>query len=171
MGPLGVRRLRLSVMCAVTTVALAGCAIPRPEGSAVIAAPQHLTEPVCIAPPSGSMLVGAWYILRKQTGVVGEIQTLLTLSPDGKMTHQTRVKQGRNIRSELREAGCWDAPAGKLVLRTHRSNGELVDYRDPIYVSTYLIDRNDAKRAVFREDKADSRPMTAQKVHASFRLQ
>jgi hypothetical protein len=46
-----------------------------------------------------------------------------------------------------------------------------VDYRDPIYVSTYIIDRNDAKRALFREDKTDSRPMTAQKVHASFRLQ
>jgi hypothetical protein len=109
--------------------------------------------------------------LRKQAGVVGEIQTLLTLNPDGKMTQQTRVKQGRNIRSELREAGCWDSPAGKLVLRTHRSNGELVDYRDPIYVSTYIVDRNDAKRAVFREDKAESRPMTAQKVHASFKLQ
>jgi hypothetical protein len=137
----------------------------------VIPAPQNLTEPVCIAAPAGNQLVGAWYILRKQTGVVGEIQTLLTLSPDGKMTQQTRVKQGRNIRSELREAGCWDAPSGKLVLRTHRSNGELVDYRDPIYVSTYIVERNDAKRAVLREDKPESRPMTAQKVHASFRLQ
>ena len=164
-------RMLSGLVSALACSALAGCAIPRPDGSTVIAAPQHLAEPVCIAPPAGTMLVGAWYILRKQTGVVGEIQTLLTLSPDGKMTHQTRVKQGRNIRSELREAGCWDAPAGKLVLRTQRSNGELVDYRDPIYVSTYLIDRNDAKRAVFREDKADSRPMTAQKVHASFRLQ
>ncbi len=168
---LGMWRFRSGVVCMVTCLALAGCALPRPDGSAVIPAPQHLTEPVCTAAPAGSMLVGAWYILRKQTGVVGEIQTLLTLSADGKMTQQTRVKQGRNIRSELRESGCWDAPAGKLVLRTHRSNGELVDYRDPIYVSTYIIDRNDAKRAVFREDKAESRPMTAQKVHASFRLQ
>ena len=39
MSPLGIRRVRLSVMCAVTTVALAGCAIPRPDGSAVIPAP------------------------------------------------------------------------------------------------------------------------------------
>ena len=168
---LGMRRALYGTVSALACTVLVGCAIPRPEGSAVIPAPQNLTEPVCIAPPVGNQLIGAWYILRKQTGVVGEIQTLLTLSPDGKMTQQTRVKQGRNIRSELREAGCWDAPAGKLVLRTHRSNGELVDYRDPIYVSTYIIDRNDAKRAVFREDKAESRPMIAQKVHASFKLQ
>ena len=65
MGPLGIRRVRLIVVCAVSAVVLAGCAIPRPEGSIVIAAPQHLTEPVCIAPPAGNMLVGAWYILRK----------------------------------------------------------------------------------------------------------
>ena len=171
MGDLGMRKVRSVVMCCLAALALAGCVIPRPEGSIVIPAPENLTEPVCIAPPAGNLLVGAWYILRKQAGVAGEIQTLLTLSPDGKMTQQTRVKQGRNIRSELREAGCWDAPAGKLVLRTHRSNGELVDYRDPIHVSTYLIERNDAKRAVVREDKAGSRPMTAQKVHASFKLQ
>ena len=150
---------------------LAACGIPRPPDSALILAPDGLSEPVCVVPPAQHPLIGSWYVVRKQSGVAGEIQTLLTLSADGKMRQQTRVKQGRNIRSELREAGCWDAPAGKLVLRTHRSNGELVDYRDPIYVSTYLIDRNDAKRAVFREDKADSRLMTAQKVHASFRLQ
>lgn len=171
MGDLGMRKGWSVVMCSVAALVLAGCGIPRPEGSAVIPAPQTLTEPVCIAPAVGNQLIGAWYILRKQAGVVGEIQTLLTLSPDGKMTQQTRVKQGRNIRSELREAGCWDSPAGKLVLRTHRSNGELVDYRDPIYVSIYIVDRNDAKRAVFREDKAESRPMTGQKVHASFKLQ
>ena len=171
MVDLGIRKVRSVLMCSLALLALTGCGIPRPEGSAVIPAPQSLTEPVCIAPQPGNQLIGAWYILRKQAGVVGEIQTLLILNPDGKMTQQTRVKQGRNIRSELREAGCWDSPAGKLVLRTHRSNGELVDYRDPIYVSTFIVDRNDVKRAVFREDKAESRPMTAQKVHASFKLQ
>jgi hypothetical protein len=109
-------------------------------------------------------------VVRKQTGVAGEIQTLLTLSADGKMRQQTRVKQGRNIRSELRETGCWDAPAGKLVARVSRSNGELVDYRDPVYTNTYIIERNDATRLTYREDRPNSRPEVAQKVPPSFRL-
>jgi hypothetical protein len=109
-------------------------------------------------------------VVRKQQGVAGEIQTLLTLSADGKMRQQIRVKQGRNIRSELRETGCWEAPPGKLVLRISRSNGEMVDYRDPIYTLAYLVERNDLRRLVFREDKPDSKPMTGQRVQDSFRL-
>lgn len=86
------------------------------------------------------------------------------------MRQQIRVKQGRNIRSELRETGCWEAPQGKLVLRISRSNGEMVDYRDPMYTLTYVIERSDARRVVFREDKPESRPATGQRVQDSFRL-
>ena len=75
MGDLGMRKVRSVVMCCLAALALAGCVIPRPEGSIVIPAPENLTEPVCIAPPAGNLLVGAWYILRKQAGVAGEIQT------------------------------------------------------------------------------------------------
>ena len=150
--------------------ALTACGIPRPPDSALIPAPDGLVELVCTAPAAQHPLVGSWYVVRKQTGVAGEIQTLLTLSDDGKMRQQTRVKQGRNIRSELRETGCWDAPAGKLVTRVSRSNGELIDHRDPLYVTTYVIERVDANRLTYREDRPNARPEVAQKVPASFRL-
>jgi hypothetical protein len=149
---------------------LAACGIPRPPDSALIPAPDGLIEPVCVIPPAQHPLTGSWYVVRKQNGVAGEIQTLLTLSADGKMRQQTRVKQGRNIRSELRETGCWDAPAGKLVARVSRSNGELVDYRDPVYTNTYIIERNDSTRLTYREDRPNSRSEVAQKVSPSFRL-
>lgn len=157
-------------LAAFVCVLLVGCGIPRPADAPLIVAPDDLPELVCTAPPKGHSLTGVWYVVRKQAGVVGEIQTLLTLSEDGKMRQQIRVKQGRNVRSELRETGCWEAPAGKLVLRISRSNGEKIDYRDPIYTLTYVIERNDARRLVFREDKPGSRSMTGQRVQDSFRL-
>jgi hypothetical protein len=136
----------------------------------LLLAPENLPEPVCVAAAAGQTLTGVWYVVRKQADVAGEVQTLLTLTADGKMRQQIRVKQGRNIRSELRETGCWEAPQGKLVLRISRSNGEMVDYRDPMYTLSYLIERNDARRVVFREDKPGSKPMTGQRVQDSFRL-
>lgn len=155
---------------AAVCVVLTGCGIPRPSDSLLLLAPENLPEPVCVAPATGQTLKGVWYVVRKQAGVAGEVQTLLTLSGDGKMRQQIRVKQGRNIRSELRETGCWEAPQGKLVLRISRSNGEMVDYRDPMYTLTYLIERHDSRRVVFREDKPASKPVTGQRVQDSFRL-
>jgi len=155
---------------AAFVLVLTGCGIPRPPDAPLVIAPDDLPELVCTAPASGQALAGVWYVVRKQAGVAGEVQTLLTLSVDGKMRQQIRVKQGRNIRSELRETGCWEAPQGKLVLRISRSNGEKIDYRDPMYTLTYLIERADARRVVFREDKPDSRPVTGQRVQDSFRL-
>jgi hypothetical protein len=160
--------LRVSVV--TVCLVLSGCGIPRPADSPLILAPENLPEPTCTAPEAGHTLTGVWYVVRKQQGVAGEIQTLLTLSADGKMRQQIRVKQGRNIRSELRETGCWEAPLGKLVLRISRSNGEMVDYRDPMYTLAYLIERNDSRRVVFREDKPGSKTMTGQRVQDSFRL-
>ncbi len=166
MSTLGLFRWSAASLCLV----LAGCGIPRPSDSLLLLAPENLPEPVCIAPSAEQSLTGAWYVVRKQADVAGEVQTLLTLTADGKMRQQIRVKQGRNIRSELRETGCWEAPQGKLVLRISRSNGEMVDYRDPMYTLTYLIERNDSRRVVFREDKPGSKPMTGQRVQDSFRL-
>jgi hypothetical protein len=174
--PVGVlmSKYRVSRWCAAAVLSvllgLAGCGVPRPSDSPLILAPNDLPEPVCSAPAAGHVLTGVWYVVRKQAGVAGEVQTLLTLSADGKMRQQIRVKQGRNIRSELRETGCWEAPQGKLVLRISRSNGEMVDYRDPMYTLTYVIERVDARRVVFREDKPESRPATGQRVQDSFRL-
>ena len=166
MSTFGLLRWFAASLCVV----LVGCGIPRPSDSILLLAPENLPEPVCVAPAAGQTLTGVWYVVRKQADVAGEVQTLLTLSADGKMRQQIRVKQGRNIRSELRETGCWEAPQGKLVLRISRSNGEMVDYRDPMYTLTYIIERSDARRDVFREDKPGSKPMTGQRVQDSFRL-
>lgn len=166
MFKLGVFRLGMVAVC----LTLIGCGIPRPADKPLITAPEDLPDPVCVAAPKGQVLTGVWYVVRKQAGVAGEVQTLLALSADGKMRQQIRVKQGRNIRSELRETGCWEAPQGKLVLKIDRSNGEKVDYRDPMYTLTYLIERSDKRRVVFREDKPDSKPVTGQRVQDSFRL-
>jgi hypothetical protein len=162
----GLVRWSAAVVCLV----LAGCGIPRPTDSLLLLAPENLPEPVCVVPAAGQALTGVWYVVRKQADVAGEVQTLLTLTADGKMRQQIRVKQGRNIRSELRETGCWEASQEKLVLRINRSNGEMVDYRDPMYTLTYLIERNDSRRVVFREDKPGSKPLTGQRVQDSFRL-
>ena len=166
MSKRGVFRWSVVLVC----LSLVGCGIPRPSDSPLRLAPENLPEPVCVAPAAGQALTGVWYVVRKQAGIAGEVQTLLTLSADGKMRQQIRVKQGRNIRSELRETGCWEASQGKFVLRISRSNGEMVDYREPMYTLTYLIERSDARRVVFREDKPDSKPATAQRVQDSFRL-
>lgn len=149
---------------------LTACGLPRPKDAPVIAPPTGAVEPACVAPSSGNPLIGSWYLVSKQAGVAGEIQTLLTLSADGKLKQQTRVKQGRNIRSELRETGCWEAPAGKFVTRVSRSNGELIDFKDPIYSTTYVVEKVDANRLTYRVDRPDSKPAFAKKVQDSFRL-
>jgi hypothetical protein len=149
---------------------LAGCATQEVVPVAVTPAIRAPVEPVCSAQPAHQALIGQWYLTRRLTGVVGEVQTLLSLSADGKMKQQTRVKQGRNIRSELRETGCWALSDMSLRTRVLRSNGELVDFDDPIYQTTYTIDTLDAQKLVFRESRAGSKPLTAKKMLPSFQL-
>ncbi len=163
------RIVRASIVFAIIGL-LTACGLPRHKDSPVIQAPAGAVEPVCVPLGAANPLVGTWYLVSKQAGVAGEMQTLLTLSADGKLKQQTRVKQGRNIRSELRESGCWEAPAGKLITRVSRSNGELVDFNDPIYATTYIVEKVDANRLVYRQDRADSKPAFAKKVQDSFRL-
>lgn len=131
--------------------------------------PEVSPEPVCER-PSDTRLVGNWYLSRKLSGVAGEVQTLLTLQPDGKMRQQTRVKAGRNIRSELRETGCWSVADGKLTTRVLRSNGELVDFNDPIYRTLYRVEKVDARRLILREDKPGARSVSAERKSDQYRL-
>jgi hypothetical protein len=163
------RSARACAVCALI-VLLTACGLPRHKDAPVIQAPAGAVEPACAPMNASNALIGTWYLVSKQTGVAGEMQTLLTLGADGKLKQQTRVKQGRNIRSELRETGCWEAPAGKLITRVSRSNGELVDFNDPIYSTTYVVEKVDANRLIYRQDRADSKPAFAKKVQDSFRL-
>ena len=149
---------------------LSACGLPRHQDAPVILAPAGAVEPVCVPLNAANPLIGSWYLVSKQAGVAGEMQTLLTLSADGKLKQQTRVKQGRNIRSELRETGCWEAPAGKLITKVNRSNGELIDFNDPIYLTSYIVEKVDANRLIYRQDRSDSKPAFAKKVQDSFRL-
>ncbi len=158
-------------LCAASLIlGLSACGIPRPDNSQIKPAAADAVEPSCKAATAGNLLIGNWYVVTKQSGVAGEIQTLLTLSPDGKFRQQTRVKQGRNIRSELRETGCWESASGQLVTRVSRSNGELVDFNDAIYTATYVVEKVDGNRLMYRENRPNSRSNFAKKVQDSFRL-
>ncbi len=159
---------RWSVFGAV--VLLSACGTPRPDDAPLIPAPVGAVEPACVTPASGNLMVGSWYLVRKQAGVAGEIQTLLVLGADGKMRQTTRVKQGRNIRSELRETGCWVFTSDVLVTHVSRSNGELVDFKDPIYSARYVVEKVDATRLVYREDRPGTKPVMAKKMPAGFQL-
>ena len=164
------RCVAVSLACVLVSV-LAGCGAPRPADAPLIPAPVGAVEPTCVPVAADSLMVGNWYVVRKQAGVAGEIQTLLILEADGRMRQTTRVKQGRNIRSELRESGCWRAEPGKLVTRVSRSNGELIDFNDPIYTATYLVDKVDTTRLLYKEDRPGSKVIMAKRMQASFKLQ
>ena len=169
-GKVGGRRF-IRASAALTIIGLlTACGLPRHKDAPVIQAPAGAVEPACAPINAANPLIGSWYLVSKQAGIAGEMQTLLTLSADGKLKQQTRVKQGRNIRSELRETGCWEAPAGKFITRVSRSNGELIDFKDPIYSTTYVVEKVDANRLTYRLDRPDSKPSFAKKVQDSFRL-
>lgn len=169
-GKVNHRRFVRAGMVLALAGLLTACGLPRHPDAPVIQAPAGAVEPACVPVSAGNPLIGTWYLVSKQAGVAGEMQTLLTLSADGKLKQQTRVKQGRNIRSELRETGCWEAPAGKFITRVSRSNGELIDFKDPIYSTTYVVEKVDANRLTYRQDRPDSKPSVAKKVQDSFRL-
>ena len=149
-----------------TLAVLSACTSPPHPPAVTSSVP---VEPACER-QSDSRLVGNWYMTRKLSGVAGDMQTLLTLQADGKMRQQTRVKSGRNIRSELRETGCWSSADGRLTTRVTRSNGELVDVDDPIYRSIYRVEKIDARRMTLREDKPGTRSVTGERKPDSYRL-
>ena len=157
--------VRLLFVGGILGVLSACTSTPQPPAATPVAP----VEPACERQHE-SRLVGNWYMSRKLSGVAGEMQTLLTLQADGKMRQQTRVKSGRNIRSELRETGCWSSAEGKLTTHVTRSNGELVDVGDPIYRTIYRVDKVDARRLTIREDKPGSRPVTGERKPDQYRL-
>ena len=164
------RCVAVSLACVLVSL-LAGCGAPRPADAPLIPAPVGAVEPTCAAVAADNLMVGNWYVVRKQEGVAGEIQSLLTLEADGRMRQTTRVKQGRNIRSELRESGCWQGEPGKLVTKVSRSNGELIDFNDPIYTATYLVDKIDTTRLLYREGRPGAKATIAKRMPAGFKLQ
>jgi len=167
--------IRFAARCAGTLGAamLAGCAAraPAPPAPVPAAKPAGPVAPApCEPAAAGSPLVGTWYGAGQQPGVRGELQTLMVLAPDGTLTLQRRVKAGRAIRSELREAGCWQYAGGVYATRITRSNGEPVDASDPIYRNQYRVEKVDASRLVYREGGQGGRAATFRKMRPGYRL-
>jgi hypothetical protein len=178
-GFMGISAVRAGVS-ALMIVLLAGCAgqrqaTPAKPGDgrpATAAPPQQPQAPVCTAVPSAaSPLTATWYAVSQQKGVKGEFRRLLVLSPDGTYKMETRVQAGRTIRSELRESGCWEASdARSFTTRVTRSGGELVDANDPIYRTTFRVERVDGNRMVWRESQPGSGSVTARKMPAGYMM-
>ncbi len=125
-------------------VALAGCAGAPPERIPV--AP----DTACSAAAAGEALVGNWLSVRRESGVAGELRTLISLRVDGTMNYEEQLSRPRRGPQGLSEAGCWHRQGSTLVLRTLESNGSPVDLDDPIYVNRYQVVRQTGDRITLR---------------------
>src|SRR5690606_23023341 len=103
-------------------------------------------------------------------GVKGRLHILLVLEQDGAMRQTQRVASGRDIRSELRESGCWEASGNTLATRVTQSNGEPVDGDQAIYRNQYRIEKVDARQLVYREQRAGGSRVTAKRMPDGYRL-
>ena len=110
-------------------------------------------------------MVGTWYSSSKPRGVSGDFQSLTVLRADGTMAYETQLKIGRKTRPALRESGCWTVADGVYTMRTTVSNGEIVDFDDPIYLNRYRVEgrtgQADVARAEVRRAGRDRPPHAA----------
>jgi len=118
---------------AAAIVALAGCA-----GAPSQRAPAA-PDTACSAAPADESLVGSWLSVRRESGVTGELRTLISLRADGTMSYAEQLSRPRRGPQGLAETGCWRREGTTLVLRTVESNGSPVDLDDPIYVNRYQV--------------------------------
>ncbi|MEI2418495.1 hypothetical protein V8Z80_20150 [Orrella sp. JC864] len=159
--------------CALTLSLAAGCSMPRQAPDAAPPAPaaaQAPAQPEPCRPAGQSPLVGNWYSVSKQAGIKGEMRRLLVLQEDGSFRSETRHHDGRNLRAELRETGCWETAGNTYTTRVTHSNGEAVDAGDPIYRNTYRVEKVGATQLVTREDVPGARPVTARKMPPGYRM-
>ena len=162
-------------MCAVFVAAVAGCAMPgkKPQAEAPPAAPTGraaMPQPAACTPVGESPLAGTWHSVTKEKGVRGEMRRLIVLKPDGSYRLETRLQDGRNIRAELRETGCWETQGSTYSTRVTHSSGEPVDPSDPIYRNSYRVESVGAKQMVTRENVPGARSVTARKMPPDYRM-
>lgn len=163
--------LRLAGAGCVALV-LVGCAVKKeaPSAGGKIEMPPPPKTVACTPVPDTNPLVGTWYSVSTPRGVSGSLQSLTVLSADGKMTYQTQLKIGRQIRPALREAGCWTYANGVYTMQTTQSNGEPVDVADPIYHNRYRVENVGMTRLVMRELKPNGQAISATKMAPNYRL-
>ena len=86
------------------------------------------------------------------------------------MGYETQLKIGRQMRPALRETGCWTFADGIYTLQTLKSNGDEVDATDPIYKTTYRVEKVDATRLILRETQKGGQTITGKKVPDGYRM-
>jgi len=166
---------RFAVRAAAASAAalIAACTVqPSKQAEAPPAAPAPQPERAraCTPAQAGSALIGTWYATSTQAGVKGRLHTLMVLQQDGSMRLTNRVSSGREIRSELRESGCWEATGNTLATRVTQSNGEAVDGEQAIYRNEFQVEKVDARQLVYRELRTGGTRLTAKRMQDGYRL-
>lgn len=149
---------------------LAGCAT-RKESPHPASQPAPPPKPVACAASSGAdALAGTWYSVTTPRGVAGTQQTVMVLSPDGKMRYQTQLKIRNKSRPGLDETGCWSFANGVYTMQTTESNGDPVDPSDPIYTNRYKVESVNQATLVLREQKPGGEVLKARKMPPGYLL-
>lgn len=157
-----------TVSLVFTAAILAGCTTKKPVTA--ISPPPPPQAPTCTPSRLDHPMIGAWYAVSQPKGMSGDLRTLTVLAADGSMTYETQLKIGRKIRPGLRESGCWSMIDDIYTMQTTKSNGELVEFDDPIYSNRYKVEKLDGARLVLKELKAGAKAVTAKRVKIDYRL-
>jgi hypothetical protein len=155
---------------ACATLIVAGCATKK-ETSSSTPQPPAPPKPVVCAPSAGAdAFVGTWYSVSTPRGIGGTQETLLVLSPDGKMRYQTQLKIRNKKRPGLDETGCWTYANGTYTMQTTESNGDQVDPADPIYTNRYRVETVNKTTLVLRDLKVAGQVLKARKMPQGYAL-
>ncbi|MBR8654460.1 hypothetical protein KDH83_14250 [Achromobacter sp. Marseille-Q0513] len=149
---------------------LAGCVARKPAAITEAKPEGPPKPPACVPVKSGDPMVGTWYSSSKPRGVSGDFQSLTVLRADGSMAYETQLKIGRKTRPALRESGCWTVADGVYTMRTTVSNGEIVDFDDPIYLNRYRVEKVEQAKLTLRELKSGGQVVTARRMPQGYRL-
>jgi hypothetical protein len=148
----------------LTVVLLAACAAP--SAPPVEIPPKQ--PPACVPAAAGDRLTGNWLSVRSQKGVTGELRTLFTLNADGTMAYTEQLKRGKSPSQGLSETGCWKSDQKTLTLHTLTSNGNPVEFEDPIYTNRYIIVSTTDKALDLRG--SDGLTLKARRMSPGYRL-
>src|SRR5690606_32959546 len=96
------------IALASLTVLLAACTAPRIEKA-------QAPSSTCVAAAPSDGLVGNWLSVRRQSGVTGELRTLVSLRADGTMSYDEQLTRPRKAPQGLSETGCWQRDGQALV--------------------------------------------------------
>ncbi|HLV28123.1 MAG TPA: hypothetical protein VKY60_03245 [Burkholderiaceae bacterium] len=149
------------IALASLTVLLAACTAPRIEKA-------QAPSSTCVAAAPSDGLVGNWLSVRRQSGVTGELRTLVSLRADGTMSYDEQLTRPRKAPQGLSETGCWQRDGQALVLRTVESNGSPVDLEDPIYINRYTLNRETPERITLTG--SDGVKLEARRMPPDYRL-